>query len=345
MSIALHIAPSNRFVLRSATRLYIHVEKPEKALFFLRRSEVTKHDPWLLSAHIATSAIMERHSPLIKNGMGVLQSRHFTDFDKTELASSIGTLELKNGSFKKAKTFIDQSLVKPNDNSLAQLEWLSQEDNRFILPPSAFRNVANPFEALALDFFNKGLWNDAFKSTLNWYLDLPYSKRPVILGSYIACGMKQDYEAAITLCEVGLRSNPGDAEILNNIVYAYAKLDKINEAGNYLKQFLNLVKNGQLDNENRVSFQATLGLVLFRSGDVEQAKNHYKNAIMNAEKMGDSYLRGLATVNFAYELVKNNDPEKGHYLSLVGRIKETAKELDLLAMIEGIEELAKKLEA
>lgn len=343
MSIALHIAPSNRFVLRSATRLYIHIGKPEKALFYLRRSDAIKYDPWLLSAHIATSAVMDRHSPLIKNGIGALQSKNFSDFDKTELASSIGTIELKNGSFKKAKGFIDQSLIRPNDNSLAQLEWLTQEDSRFKLTPSAFRNVINPFEAYALDFFNKGLWNDAFQSCLNWYLDLPYSKRPVLLGSFIACSAKQDFEASITLCEVGLKSNPGDADILNNIVYSYAKLDKIDQAEIYLKQFLNLVKNNQLDNDNIISFQATLGLVFFRLGKIEPAKEYYKLAILNAEKIGEAYLRDLAIVNFTYELVRNNDPEKGHYLLQVKQIKETAKELDLLAAIEGVSELQRKL--
>ena len=342
MSIALHIAPNNRFVLRSATRLYIHIGNPDKALFYLRKNEITKHDPWLLSAHIATSTIMDRFSPLSKNGQEVLSSKHFTAFDKTELASSLGTLELKNGSFKKAKLLIDQSLIMPNDNSLAQLEWLSKEDSRFHINPFKFQNVVNPFEAHALDLFNKGFWAEAFKSSLNWYLDLPYSKRPVLLASYIACCITNDFDAAIMLCEVGLKSNPGDPDILNNLVYAYAKANKLEQAENYVKQFISLAQNNRLESNNIITFQATIGLIFFRMGQIEDGKKYYKSAITNAEKANNIYLKNLAIVNFTTELVISNDAEKHDYLAIVDQVRNTAKEVDLLAAIDNIGKLQDK---
>jgi tetratricopeptide (TPR) repeat protein len=344
MSIALHLAPNNRFVLRSATRLYIHNENPEKALYHLRRAEPTKFDPWLLSAHIATSNLLDRFSPLLKNASNMMASTKFGDFDKTELASSLGTLEFKNGSFKKAKVLIDQSLIRPNDNSLAQLEWLSNEDARFKKSPFTFDHVINPFEAHALDFFNNGLWRKAFESSLNWYLDLPYSKRPVLLGSFIACCVTKDFEAAIMLCEVGLKSNPGDADILNNLIYAYAKAGKIQHAESYIKQFLYLFKNQQLDNENIIVFQATLGLMSFRLGMIDVAKKYYKEAIENAERIREMYLRNFAVVNFAHELLLVNDPEKDFYFNMVIDIKRGTKEVDLLALIDDLLALRSKIE-
>jgi tetratricopeptide (TPR) repeat protein len=108
METALYLAPSNRFVIRSATRCFVHIGKLEKAVFYLRKNISTKHDPWLISAHIATSSMMGRYSPLIKDGIALLKSNNFSNFSTTELASSLGTIELKEGSFRKQ----NNSLIK-----------------------------------------------------------------------------------------------------------------------------------------------------------------------------------------------------------------------------------------
>ena len=154
---ALHLAPNNRFVLRSATRFFIHKEKFDKALFYLRKAESLKIDPWLISAHIATSSIMGRYSPLIKNGVRLVNSDNFSDYDLTELTSSLGTLEFQDGSFKKAKSFFEKSMKMPNDNSLAQLEWVSKDEYRFQIDPFKYNKVMNPFEARALEMYERKL--------------------------------------------------------------------------------------------------------------------------------------------------------------------------------------------
>ncbi len=208
MLTALHLAPDNRFVLRSATRFFIHTDQFDKALYYLRKSNSLKHDPWLISAHIATSSIMKRFSPLIKDGEKLILSNKFSPYELTELYSSLGTLEFKDGSFKKAKAHFDKSMLKPNDNTLAQLEWVSKEDSRFSINPFSFENVINPFEAFALEHYEKGNWKDAFYNCIKWFLDTPFSKRPVLLGSYIAGSLLKDTNASVLLCEVGLQANP-----------------------------------------------------------------------------------------------------------------------------------------
>ncbi|WP_297337352.1 hypothetical protein [Algoriphagus sp.] len=325
---ALHIAPNNRFVLRSATRFFIHKEKFDKALFYLRKAEGLKDDPWLISAHIATSSIMGRFSPLIKEGKRLLDSNNFSDYELTELSSSLGTLEFKDGSFKKAKGFFEKSMKMPNDNSLAQLEWVSKDEQRFQINPFQFDKVINPFEARALELYERGNWKDAFYNSIKWFLDMPFSKRPALLGSYIAGSLLNDKKAAIILCQVGLQANPYDPTLLNNLVYNLATSDNQQMLDAYVPQMMEIDING-LPNESKVTFQATLGLVSLKRGDTELGMKMYKVAIQNATNIRNDYLKNLAIANFAMELINLNSPEQMIYIDLVRNMKIPEKHKDL----------------
>lgn len=328
---ALHLAPNNRFVLRSATRFFIHSEKFDKALFYLRKAESLKHDPWLVSAHIATSSIMGRFSPLIKDGKRLLDSNNFSDYELTELSSSLGTLEYKDGSFKKAKGFFEKSMKMPNDNSLAQLEWVSKDEKRFNVNPFHFNEVINPFEARALEMYERGNWNEAFYNSIKWFLDMPFSKRPALLGSYIAGSILQDKNAAIILCQVGLQANPNDPTLLNNMVYNIATSENNEMLDMYVDRMTDINVN-DLPNESKITFQATLGLVSLKRGDIELGMNLYEKAIQNASNLKNNYLKNLAIANFAKELINLDRPEQAIYIDKVKNMKisDDHKDLKLL---------------
>jgi tetratricopeptide (TPR) repeat protein len=329
--VALHLAPNNRFVLRSATRFFIHKEKFEKALFYLRKAKNLRFDPWLISAHIATSSIIGRFSPLIKDGKRLIDSNNFSDYELTELSSSLGTLEFKDGSFKKAKDFFDKSMRIPNDNSLAQLEWVSKDEKRFQINPFEFDKVINPFEARALESYERGNWKDAFYNSIKWFLDMPFSKRPALLGSYIAGSLLQDKNAAIILCQVGLQANPHDPTLLNNMVYNLVTSDNNQMLDSYVHQMMEIDIKG-LPNESKITFQATLGLVALKRGENELGISLYKAAIQNASNIKSEYLKNLAIANFAKELINLNLPEQTTYVNMIKNMKisENHKDLQLL---------------
>lgn len=302
---ALHLAPDNRFVLRSATRFYIHTEQFEKALFYLKKSSSLKHDPWLISAHIATSSIIKRFSPLIKQGQVIIDSKKFSDFELTELSSSLGTLEFNDGDFKKAKKFFNQSLKNPNDNSLAQMEWIAKHDNRFKIDPFEYNNVANPFEAYAIDLMEKSKWQEALENCFMWFIDMPYSKRPIIVGSYIASCVIEEHESAIVLCKFGLHANPHEPALLNNLIYALANSDRLEESIQYVKQ-LQEINIQELPDPVKITIQATIGLVNLKNGNLLDGKKFYETAIESAEKIKNTGLRDLALLNYTRELVLAN---------------------------------------
>lgn len=333
MLAALHLAPDNRFVLRSATRLFIHTDQFDKAIYYLRKSNSLKYNPWLVSAHIATSSIMKRISPFIKDGQKLILSNNFSPYELTELYSSLGTLEFNHGSFKKAKAHFDNSMIHPNDNALAQLEWVSKQDSRFSIDPFSFSNVINPFEAFALEHYEQGNWEDAFSNCIKWFLDTPFSKRPVLLGSYIAGSLLKNTNASVLLCEVGLRANPNDPTLLNNIIYELAKSNNVTSATKYINQIKD-IDISSLPNESKVTIQATLGLVALRNKEIELGKQLYELAIQNSQKMKSEYLKNLAIVNYARELVIAKQPEQDIYINMVKNMKLDDKHKDLIVLKE-----------
>lgn len=325
---ALFLAPNNRFVLRSSVRFFVHIESFDKALFYLRKSDRTKYDPWLISAHIATSSLMDRYSPLIKNGQGMIKNLNYSNFDLTELNSSIGTLELMSGTFKKAKTHIDEALKNPNDNSLAQIEWMSKHDNRIRFNPFNFTNVINPFEAFAIDQYRSGDWESALINSLNWFVDMPYSKRPILLGSYIAGSLLNNKELAIKICQIGLRANPNDPTILNNIIYSIATSEDIKLLDKYTSKLENIdLKN--LSVESQITFQATLGLIYLKKGEKKLGIDFYTTAMINAKRVGNEYLENLALINLTLELTKQKYSERLIYIKRVESLPESSKNKDV----------------
>ena len=334
MLTALHLAPNNRFVLRSASRLFIHIGNYEKALYYLKKSENIKSDPWLISAHIATSSLMGRFSPFVKDGKELIKSNNFSNFDLTELSSSLGTLEFSNGSLKKAKIFFEKSMLSPNDNSLAQLEWISKEDHRFQINPFIFNQVNNPFEAKALDSFTKGHWKNALDNSIKWLLDMPFSKRPALLSSYIASSIIKDKNAAIILCQAGLQANPNDPSLLNNIIYSIITSENFDNSSildSLINKFFNIdIKS--LPDETKITHLATLGLIAFKSNNTEMGIKYYKNAIENATVLRKDYLKKIAIINLTNELIVSNHIEKSLYIKIVKSmiVKENEKDLKVL---------------
>lgn len=339
IQVALNLAPNNRFVLRSATRFFIHTNQEEKAIFYLKKSDIIKNDPWIISAHVASSMLIGRYSPFLKRGIELTQSKNFSNFDLTELSSSLGTIEIESGSFKKAKPFLEISIINPNDNSLAQFEWLSKKDDRIIFRKEDFKNVKNAFEAFAYENFNKGLIEDAFNNCIDWFLDIPYSKRPLMFGSYLA-SILEKYDTAIMLCLVGLRYDSNEPGFINNLIYNYCLKGDLSKAEERLNQYFSKNKIESLSNENKITLQATIGLYLMKIGDIFDGKKMYKIALENSKSIKNDYYYNLALLNFTRELFLSKDSEFDEYLILFNNIE--SEDNDILIEKKKVEKIIKR---
>lgn len=106
MRIALYLANNNRYVIRSAVRLFMHINKQDEALFILRHSEALKYDPWLLSADISLTTLLGKHQRYIKVGQIMVADQNYSRNSISELSSAIATLEFANGALKIAENYL-----------------------------------------------------------------------------------------------------------------------------------------------------------------------------------------------------------------------------------------------
>jgi tetratricopeptide (TPR) repeat protein len=292
------LAPDDRFVLRSAARFFVHQHDPDMALRALARSRNTMNDPWLLAAHIAVSDVAERHPKFYRAAKSAFESDDFRLFDKAELGTALGSLELASGNDKRSRILFNRALVDPTENAAAQAVWahkavgLTKVDQLLRLPRS--------FEANARTLIQLEQWDNAVKATRKWRDDEPFSGRPAILSSYLESTVTENFADAERIAASGLRANPGDGTLVNNVAFAQACQGKLAEAIETLKAGA----SAQLSNEERISMTATQGLIAFRSGNVEAGRTKYREAVDLADNLGIKRHQAVAAAYLAREEIR-----------------------------------------
>ena len=344
MKSALHLAPNNRFVLRCATRLFAHFDSEENEYLdyvhsFLRKSPLTLIDPWLASAEISIATIRNRTSKFIKTGIDLINSKNISPFNFTELASSIGTVELLYGGAKKSREFFNKALISPNDNSLAQVEWASTKDNSLDINPSLF-GVKMNFEALALDNFQNKDYEAALDNAAKWFIDMPFSKRPITFGSNLASTILKDQQKSISFLNAGLISHPYDPQLINNLAYALALDDKPTEAF----EQLNKIRNEEdYDDITQICLSATRGLAYFRSGFADIGRQLYIDAIEQTKQINNKELNWIAILNYAREEIRLKSEYVEHLMDAVSKIPNDTKDFEISVLKKDVIELHNKL--
>lgn len=295
--IAKHIAPNNRYILRSFARLMAHFNDIEQAHDALRKNIITKFDPWLLASEIAFASLRKKQSNLIKNGNELINSKKFNAFSLSELASSIATVELLHGSRKKSLSLFQTALISPNDNSLAQVEWANNKADLFDLDVNEFA-VQNSSEAVTLGNFYNEDWDKAVENAEKWFIDMPFAKRPIIFGSHAAGFYLEDYDTAVKFCKAGLISNPNDPQLINNIAYSYALNNDPINAFHYLDKIdFNLVK----EDHTKICLMATRGLAYYRMKLPEKGREDYLSALLEAKRKNYKHYYDMALMHFTRE--------------------------------------------
>jgi tetratricopeptide (TPR) repeat protein len=256
---ALQLAKNNRYLLRAATRLFVHVGDPERAIHTLRSAPGIKSDPWLLAADIATSSVVRTQSRFFDAGRQVLSANQFSPHQLSELAAAIGTVEIAHGATKRARLQFAKSLIAPTENALAQAQWATEQDVKIVIPATAW-DIPDSFEANALRFRQQRDWKGALNECAAWLGEEPFSLRPALMGSYL--GFRPEYHAtAEQFATIGLNSDGGNICLLNNRAVARAYQGNVYEAHKDVKHAM------QDDIAKRdPHLLATLGLIAFRSG-------------------------------------------------------------------------------
>lgn len=286
----------NRYFLRCVSRFYYHIGRYDEAQNIIRRSPYLKGDPWLLSADISYANKMERHAVNAKTAIELLESNKYSNQSITELAGVLGTMELKNNSLKKARKFTRQSLLAPNDNSLAQAEWISREIKDISIEPWMDK-ISYGYEARTFEYLHANNFDKTLDESLRWVMDQPFSKRACHFVSYFCIGPIQKYKLAIEVGELGANSNPDHFAILNNLSFAYSSVGDFSKAESTLEKLVNLVTDAR-----ELCFAlATSGYYYYRTKDLITGEEFYQKAISNAVKNNFSDLKRLAEASLLRE--------------------------------------------
>jgi tetratricopeptide (TPR) repeat protein len=333
MVTAVGLEPNNRFVLRSAARLYIHRGEPDVAHRLLRRSEAIKTDPWIMSAEIATATSAKFVTFSIDSALKVLRSESNAPSDTTELSAAVATLELSSGSTNKAKKHLRSGLRAPNENSLAQVRWL-QRDLKGFLPDLNVVDVKRSFEASVWEAHSKKDWKTAALYAVRWFKDQPFSSRPAVVGANIAAGLLEDYDSAIKLANQGLVSNPSDHLLYCLIAFSHASKGELNEARAALSQI-----KGSISITAEVTTLANNGLIAFREGQAEIGRLLYEAAYQKAISRNQEDLATGALTYWAREEILSKSSQA---LDILGRARKAVaglneKSIESRAILEIVE--------
>ncbi len=293
---ALALGKDHRLVLRAGARLFVHLDKPERAQRILLDSSRTKYDPWLAAAEIAVASVAERPSRTLKIGRDMLDSKKFSPAEISELACALGTNEIEKGSAKNAKKLFELGLVDPTDNAIAQAEWASEKLGKGI---AIAKHLKAPltYEARAMDSHNRGEWGVALDQSRLWLADEPFSSRPAILGSFVSAVGLDDFESSVKIARVGLAANPDELTLINNLVFALVNLGRLEDAVTEYER----MSQSTLNDVERILFLATGGLIEFRRGNTEKGRHLYRDAIKLASSTKQMRLAASASAFYARE--------------------------------------------
>ena len=303
---ALTLAPNNRFIVRAASRLFLHQGDIERAHSVLLKTTLIQSDPWIVAGELAIAAIHKRPSRCVKRARGMAESQNYSPFNLSELAGALATMEAHDVAFKKARRLCSFSLLDPSENAIAQAAWLDRKwgvtSDR---PPTTTMQSS---EANAWLAFLAGDWTTAMAEARQWQADQPFSSRPALCAGLVASWALERFDEAETVLRQGLRSNLDDATLYNNLAFVLANQGKLAEA----IQLLDRASRLQQTPQQTVCLTATRGLTEFRLGHPEHGRAFYRTAIRLAHTDLLSQHRFIATIYFAIEELREGSPECTH---------------------------------
>lgn len=341
---ALYFDYHNRYVVRSAARFFIHEDNEEKAIDVLRKSGLTKKDPWLMASEISVSRKYGKRSPNLRRAIEMIDSKNYSSFDLSELFGTIGMEEYESGSYKKSRRLFNQSLTAANDNSFAQAQWMAKNRQLELVFPDAPINTSFK-EALCYEKFFAGDFDSALQYAIQWQEETPYSLKCAMFGSGISTAFKKNYKTSIDLLKNYLRTNQRSKAALNDLAYAYAlSNDTVNAQKN-----INAASK-EIDRNNielvDICIMATQGLILFREGMAEEGTGFYDFAIEWSRRHQDKDMLHSAILNFCRELLlhSNKAEVREKVTSLLAEVPEKPSDAANSVMREDVEKMLKESE-
>jgi tetratricopeptide (TPR) repeat protein len=332
INIALNLGKNNRFVLRCASRCFVHSGEPDRAVAILNKSGLCALDPWIASAEIAISERAGIKSKCLGKARDLIVNDNLTPFSRSELGVSIGTIEIKSGSVRRAKKIIRQALIDPTENALAQTEWAASTFKIEFNDLVALRStVPASYEAAAVHSFYDKKFAESLKASEKWSRFQFLSSRPLILSTFLSTRLNDDL-GAVNIFNNAFPAQRENPLAINNYAFALARIGRIDEA----KKALDSAVVHEATTGEKLTIIATLGLICFREGHIEKGRELYASAVQGFKAIRNSRSAAIATYHWAVEEKRANSE------NAKSKIEEAKKVIERYKVFE-FEDLAKKL--
>jgi tetratricopeptide (TPR) repeat protein len=299
MLTALKLSPENRFILRSASRFFLHHGDIDRAHAILANATSVRSDPWVLASEIAVADVRGRPSRFIKLAQRVIDAKSHEPFHLSEACSALATIEAMSGNRRKAKKLSAAAMTDPAENSIAQAAWLYRNFEIATTDAPSSRQIQSS-EANAWYARNEGHWERALGEAKKWLTEQPFSSRPAIFGCYVAASALEDHQEAVRIATQAINSNRNDPGLINNLAFSLASLGDVAEASNWIERGNRCATTPR----HRICLTATAGLTAFRSGFPEVGRKLYRQAIRMAKLEKIDELAATAAVYCALEEVR-----------------------------------------
>lgn len=312
---ALSLAPNNRFVLRSAARLFSHLHSPDIGYDLLKRSPSTEYDPWLMSAEIAMAGRIERKPAFLKKAIAILEANSKAQLDLSELAGAAATTFLDGMIARRhAKRLFQQSLGVPTANAVAQAEWASQATGEQYIEVDKAQLFKSAKEAQAMHEYGTGNYPASLDAAKQWISEEPFSGR-AYSSAAAAANTMDDYTTAIDFCRDGIKHDPKSLSLRNSLAFALACTGQLFEA----EQILADIRQAANDPVGELVATANEGLIALRRAEFSKGEALYNKAILGFRRGGRESLATSALAYFAREAVHANHPKAPAIVSEVKR--------------------------
>jgi tetratricopeptide (TPR) repeat protein len=226
----------------------------------------------------------------------MLTGKNVPPLHLSELAGALASTELWAGNSRRAGKLFTQSLIDPTENALAQGVWASR-DVSIDQMGKVLQAQPNANEAQTLSTFWAGRWPDSVAFSEKWAQDEPFSTRPFLHGSFLASSALQNPGEGERIARLGLRVNPHDPGLLNNLAFSLVGQGKPTEA----KEAIRDVPFEHAPQHSKICLLATKGLIEYRLGRPAEGRKLYQEAISRAAKLNLIPLKARALLYLARE--------------------------------------------
>lgn len=344
--IAVALAPNNRWILRSTSKLLTVYDKPLEAHRLLTQTKATASDPWLVAAELATAQAANVSPKFWRQAQSFLVGRSLGPEHLSELASAVGTFELLEGKTKKAKEWFRLSLKSPTENALAQAKWAERKTRNGFHVESLFESVGMAYEAACFSAYNEQDMIRAMGLAMEWMNDEPFSTVPASMASYLA-SLLDDYDGVIDATSRGLMATPHDECMMNNRIFALISSGSAfgedeEEVAHWAQGAARALRERQISENSNVShILANFGLLFYRMGDFVSGRRLYHRAIETAQSAGSRTTEVNALMFFTREALIAKEPWAPELLERAKKAASSANAQGALFYIAKMEALAR----